>query len=139
MKNKQLSDDNLNNNLKRNDLDFGDFKNVKQNSPWFQCDYQTYRNYSDYISSFYENHLINPAIYEKFNELNDTKLFILVGEYDFLLDNSNQLAKVWEGDLTFDIISNLIHGFLSMKNVSNENKESASLIIKRFQESCDLI
>ena len=72
-------------------------KNCKDDSlPWYSCDYATYRNRADYIESFYAHPFINPLLYEdKFEELKEVALYVMVGTADFLLDHSIELARLW--------------------------------------------
>lgn len=67
-------------------------------SPWFMVDFETYKNYADYISSFYTNPFLAPMLYfNKFEELKSISLYAFCGDKDILLDDSIELAKQWKG------------------------------------------
>lgn len=116
------------------------YKNIKDSDSWFHCnDYQTYKNRADYIATFYDNPLINPATFSKFEELKDTKLFCLTGANDMMQDDSIELAKKWKGDVCLDVFNNMPHGFLHLKYLNAETKLILDLVTRRIQEACGLI
>lgn len=115
-------------------------KSTDDSSPWFKCDYQTYRNYADYIDSWFNHPFINPVLYgDKFHELKDVALFTFAGTNDFLQDDSIELARMWKGKSTLDLFLNAVHGILSLTSVSTEANEAFEVIVERFQEACGLI
>lgn len=68
-------------------------------TPWFRCDYATYMNRSEYIASFFQHPLINPLLYEhKLDELKSVDLYCCVGNDDFALDSSIEMARTWKGN-----------------------------------------
>lgn len=114
-------------------------KSVDNSSPWFKCDYATFKNYADYIDSWFDHPFINPLLYEdKFHELKDVALFTFSGTYDFLMDDSIELARMWKGKTTMDLFLNAVHGILSLISVSTEASEAFEIITLRFQEACGL-
>lgn len=111
--------------------------------PWFQCDYPTYVNYSDYIDSFYSHPFINPILYEdRLGELKDVALFTFVGREDVLMDDSIELTRLWKragGSVCLDIFHDVMHGFFQISPASPHCTEALEVVYRRYQEACGLI
>ena len=110
-------------------------------SPFFQCSYPTFVNRADYLDdAFYGNPLINPFLYRhQFDELKGVALFLFVGKYDFLLDQSIELARLWKGSTCLDVFDKLLHGFMMLSSYSNDCSDAFEIVVKRYQEACGLI
>lgn len=50
---------------------------IKDSTPWYICDYKVYRNRADYIKKFFMNPIINGAIYDKYEEMNQVSCFVV--------------------------------------------------------------
>ncbi|XP_074598630.1 hormone-sensitive lipase-like [Brevipalpus obovatus] len=76
----------------------------------------------------------SPILYEHFDSLVDLPLYIIVGEFDPLLDENIELAKRWKGPVKLDILKDLAHGFLYF-NSSHDCREAKNQCFKRILES----
>lgn len=121
--------------LQENIKQFKEAKN-EPDSPWYQCDYATFKSRMEYIKTFYDdNPIITPLIYKHFDELKSIDLYSLGGEFDFLLDDSIELAKKWKGNMCLDLLETIMHGYFYFEQLSAASKESVSLTVKRLQKA----
>lgn len=133
--------------------------------PWFECEYATYMNRAEYISSFYAHPFIEPPLYEEnFAELKAVDLYCCVGNNDCALDCNIDLARMWKGNesrsrekiwfdemLNFvhlahsigkaclDVFDKLPHAFLQLASLSTEATEAVEIFAERLQEACGLV
>lgn len=109
----------------------------KENSrPFFHCDYSTYNTRMNYVKQFYENPIITPISYEHFDELSTIDLYTISGELDFLVDDSIEISNKWKGNVSLDIVNDLMHGYFYFNQVTDICKEATDLSVKRIQEAC---
>lgn len=128
----------------QNDETVGQTKEFKisneSSTPWFNCDYKTFKNRADYVTSFYDHPFIEPILYkEKFDELKEIDLYALAGNDDVLLDDCLELASLWKGKRCLDVFENVIHGFLNFYLLSDTMNDAFEITVDRFQEACGLI
>ena len=113
-------------------------KNPKK--PFFSCDYPTFKIRCEYIDSYFRgNSFIAPFSYEHFDELSSIDLYSLVGDLDFLMDDSIEISNRFQGNVSLDILKDVIHGYYHFGKASRTCKEAINFTIRRFQEACDLI
>ena len=97
-------------------------------------------NRAEYVHEFYCHPFINPFLYRhRFDELKAIPMFLSVGENDFLLDQSIELANLWQGDVCLDVFDKLMHAFLMFHAHQSDCGEAFEVTLKRFQEACGLI
>lgn len=58
----------------------------------------------------------NSLAYQKFHDLKDIPLRIMVCEFDPLLDQGIAMARKWEGDAKLQVARGLPHGFIHSPN-----------------------
>ena len=108
--------------------------------PWFNCDFKTYKIRADYIARLYENPIISPLTYEHLDELNSIDLYTLVGDLDFLQDESIEISNVWKGNTSLDVIDDVMHGFIHFQRSSySVCEEATQLTVERFQRAVGLV
>lgn len=108
--------------------------------PWFNCDFKTFKIRADYIARLYENPIITPLTYEHLDELKGIDLYSLVGDLDFLLDESIEISNLWKGNTSLDIIEEVMHGFIHFKSSSySVCEEATQLTMERFQRAVGLL
>lgn len=108
-------------------------------SPWFNCDYKTYKTRADYIARLYNNPIISPLIYQHFDELSSVDLCTLAGDLDFLVDDAIEISNIWKGNTSLAIIENLMHGFIYFEHSSYLACEEATrLTVQRLQQAVGL-
>lgn len=72
---------------------------IEDSYPWYLCEYDVYKNRAEYIESYFTNPIITPSIYDKYEELKDTRLFAIIGSEDLLVDECVDLSNKWKGNL----------------------------------------
>jgi len=127
---------------KREGIDYKAFKPaehtiINDSSPWFQCDYPTFKDRCDYINSFFDHSIVSPLLYgDKFDELKKISLYVFAGNLDQTIDDCIEIARVWKGDTCLDTFDDIIHGFLMFNSSTDKSREAFQLVISRFQEAC---
>lgn len=61
---------------------------------------------------FNRNPFISPLNYQHLHDFKDINLFVQIGEYDILLDDSINIAKAWKGPTKLDIVPNETHAYV---------------------------
>lgn len=84
---------------------------------------------------------VSPVYYQDFDGLSNVSLYLILGQFDPLLDDSVTIAKKWAGRVNMDIIPDLGHGFLYMLSISTPAKLASDLcgsrLIQAVQRSAD--
>lgn len=110
----------------------------KNSAPWYLCDFALYKERSAYINQFYKNAIFTPILYDHFDDLKDVDLYTVVGELDFLVDDSIEISQKWKGNVSLDIVNDLMHGYFYFSDFSVVCEEASNLSIQRLQKACGL-
>lgn len=73
-----------------------------------------------------------------YNQFPEVALNVIVGEYDVFLDDSVSLCKKWKGDVTFDVMPGLCHGFLYFNLLSSDCKNASDFCVSRLKDALKL-
>lgn len=73
--------------------------------------------------------------YRHFDRLQSVPLYIQVGEFDPLLDDSIALAKCWKGKVTLDVVPEMSHGFMAFDVVADKKFQGVHLITQKLKEA----
>jgi len=76
---------------------------------------------------------------DKYQALKDIKLYVQVGEFDPLLDDSVSIARKWKSPAKLDVFPGLIHGYLAFKHFSPESRKAAKITVKRIGQGLGII
>lgn len=77
-------------------------------------------------------HLIG---YKHLDRLKSVPMYIQVGEFDPVLDDSIQMAKLWQGKVVFDVIPEVPHGWFLFENVGYKFFTGCALLRQRVKEA----
>ena len=75
---------------------------------------------------------VSPIYYQDFDGLSNVSLYLIIGQFDPLLDDSVTIAKKWGGRVNMDIIPDLGHGFLYMLSISTSAKLASDFCASRL-------
>lgn len=94
-------------------------------------------NIIEYLAQFNEicsNPYQNLTNYESFDSLTGVPINFIISKFDPLLDENIELTKKWKGDIKFDLLDGLPHGFLNIYAESDEARIANELCIQRLRE-----
>lgn len=107
-----------------------------KNDPWHK-DRETLGQVCNALNDQLDNPLVNPVGYKHFYRLNTVPLYVTVGEFDPLLDDSITIAKQWKGPVTLDVIPDSPHGLCTFEYFASKNFTGGKLTRQRFVQSLD--
>lgn len=67
--------------------------------------------------------------------MKDVNLYLIGLHYDPFLDDNVSMAKKWKGNVSFDVLDELQHGFLNFMPFVDEAKKANMICIKRLKEA----
>lgn len=96
--------------------------NVLENNMKVPDDWHSRQEYNFLRSPF-----LSPVYYDKLQDLSHINLAVMGCEFDPLLDESVQVAKVWKGPVDFYLAEESLHACLVMHNVSASAKKALNI------------
>lgn len=123
-------------------VDIESDSNLKKSdsNPWYLCEFSRFKRIFNYIDSCYSFPFIQPKLYfDRFDDLKDVDLFLLVGNHDITMDDNISLASQWKGKMNLDIFDDVVHCYVAFGMFSQINKEAIQVTTRRFQEACGLV
>lgn len=105
---------------------------------WFDCDPIELTARLQKISHNASKAYLRPLTSNDIDSLADIPIYLIIGEYDFFLDGSVNLAKAWKGPVTLDVVANLCHGFLSYSKISAQARRGCDIGLKRIRQALKL-
>lgn len=110
----------------------------RHGSNWFDCDPKELSKRLQKISKNTSKAYLKPLTSHDIDLLAEIPLYLVIGEYDFFLDGSVNLAKAWKGSVTLDVVKNLGHGFLSYSKISAQARKGCDIGLKRLRQALEL-
>lgn len=108
-----------------------------KNNPWFKDEEKSSAVYVRINGNRQDDPILHIYTYNSYSLLDEVPLYIQAAEFDPLLDDAVEVAKLWKGKVVFDVMPNVIHGFSLFKERSPECKEADQFVVKRMKEALD--
>lgn len=103
---------------------------------WFK-DAAKLREVGQEVNSHFDDPFINLIGYKHFDRLANLPLYLQVGEFDVVLDDSIHLAKCWKGKVVLDIIPEVPHGWSVVESFAPKTFTGCNLMRQRIVEAID--
>lgn len=78
---------------------------------------------------------MSPLMYDDFEALKQTNLYIIALANDPIIDHSIMMARKWKGRVQLDVIDQLVHAFLNMYYVNDSYRQGYQLCVNRLRDA----
>lgn len=106
-----------------------------KNNPWFSNQAKYKDLYTQVNGHKGGDPLFHLVTYKSYDLLKQVPLYIQAAEFDVFLDDAVDLAKLWKGEVIFDVMPNAIHGYLMFDELSPECRRASEKSLARLKQA----